>query len=1124
MRPFIRLFAFAATFLVIFSGCSEVSTNKKNGETLAPRFAALTSEQTGLNFDNVLKQTDAFNVFYYMYYFNGGGLAAGDFNQDGFIDLYFTSNMGPNKLFLNRGEFNFEDVTSVAGVAGVEGWTSGASVVDINNDGLLDIYVSQVGDYLEVKGKNQLYICTGISDTGIPTFEDRAADYGLDLVGFGTQGTFFDYDLDGDLDLFQLNHSLHQNGTFGKRDVFNKKRHPLAGDRLLRNDGSTFTDVTELANINSTSIGYGLGVATGDLNNDGFPDLYVGNDFHENDYLYLNQGDGTFREVLTEQIDYTSRFSMGVDIADINNDGLSEIISLDMLPEDPYILKSSLGEDGYDVFQFKLGHGYHPQFARNNLQLNNGNGTYTEIGRYAGIYATDWSWAPLFFDQDHDGFKDLFITNGIPRRMNDIDYVNFKTNDDLKYKEQFNDIKEEDLSYIDKMPEIKLKNKFYRNQGNLTFSDLTEAMTDNPVSYSNSGIYADLDNDGDLDLVVNNIDDHPTVYQNLHSDNQPAQGSFLNLNLKGTEKNINAIGARVIVYAGENELSSEHFPTRGYQSSALTTLHLGVGKFSQSIDSIVLIWPDRTYQLLPTSVLNKATEISWSSGLPAWVFPNKKQLNRTFKDIASEVGVTHLHHENPFVDFNREKLIPRKASAEGPAVAVGDVNGDGLEDFFIGSSKRNRSSLFLQTPSGQFTLSAQPAIVTDSVFEDVDAVFADVENDGDLDLIVAAGGNEYRFEQEPRLQRAYINDGKGNFTRKDLFPGAFLTASCVLAGDVNNDGLVDFFFGARVVPWAYGETPKSMLFLNLGEGKFSSEPQAINEQSGGKMANDQSAAMLAEAGMITDGQMIDLDNDGDLDIVLAIEWQPIKVFLNQSGKFTPFDVGPQSGWWNSVEVADFDQDGDLDILAGNFGENSKLKPTEAEPVTMYVNDFDNNDQIESVLSYYVAGQNIPLATYAEMTKQIVSLKKRFLYAKDFAAASVDELFDAKKLKEAKRYTANYFSSVLYLNEGNGKFIAHKLPPAAQLAPIKGSSFVNSDNEGRTYVLLGGNSTQENIELGWHIGSQGQLLTIYANGEMSVENLDNSLLGGETSAITSIKIGAKRSYLAVRINRKTVILQ
>ncbi|MEM8526483.1 MAG: VCBS repeat-containing protein [Bacteroidota bacterium] len=1069
------------------------------------QFELLRQEQTGLDFQNVLTQNADFNVFNYMYFYNGGGLAAGDFNKDGLVDLYFTANMSENKLYLNQGDLRFEEATETAGLQGIEGWTTGASIVDINNDGMLDIYVTQMSGFQNIKGKNQLYVCQSI-ENGIPIFKDEAAEYGLDLEGFGTQAAFFDYDLDGDLDMYQLNHSLHRNGTFGKRKTFENDPHPLAGDRLWRNDGDKFTDVSARAGIYSSAIGYGLGITTGDVNNDGWPDIYIGNDFHENDYLYLNNQNGTFSEVLTEQIRHTSRFSMGVDMSDINNDGWNEIVSLDMHPYDPFILKSSLGEDGLDIFKFKLGYGYNPQFARNNLQLNNGNGTFSEIGIFAGIHATDWSWSPLFFDFDHDGYKDLFISNGIPRRMNDIDYVNFKTNDDLRYKNQFDQLEDTDLTYIEKMPEIKLENKFFKNTQSIRFQDIKAQIDNNTVTYSSSAIYADLDNDGDLEIVVNNIDDEPFVYKNLQIEQQKADVHYLNLRLTGTAQNPNAIGAKAIVFKGDERYTVEYFPTRGYQSSALTDLHLGIGQKEQ-VDSIVLVWADRTYQNITPNQYDTTLSIVWKANLPQFDFQklvSSKAQTTEYEDIAANIGLNHKHDENPFVEFHREALIPHTTSAEGPALAVGDVNGDGLEDVFVGGAKRKTAALFLQQSNGKFQQKTPNSILQDSIAEDVNAIFVDIEKDGDLDLIVASGGNEFRGKHEALKQRVYLNNGNGNFERKDLFPNTFMTASCVLPADVNGDGNIDLFFGGRAVPWQYGVVPESYLFINQGDGTF----------------EEKTPDALKKAGLVKDGTWSDIDKDGDLDLIIAAEWQPILIFENENGQLNKTEINDASGWWNTVISGDFDGDGDMDLMAGNSGENTKLKPSKDQPIRLFVNDFDDNDQIEQILTYHIEDREIPFATYAELTKQLVQLKKQFLYAKDFAAASLGDLFGQEKLNTSIVYEANTFQSIFFENQGDGKdFVMHALPDEAQFSTLHAIAPLKNSNQ----FLLAGNSAQSNIEMGWYDASYGQVLEIEADGKMAIVPTQLNI-EGEVRQIQSISIQGEVHYIVARNDKELMVLK
>lgn len=1102
-----------------------------------PLFQLLQKDKTGLDFENVLHQSSAFNVFNYMYFFNGGGVAAGDFNNDGLVDLYFTSNMGPNKLFLNQGGLRFHDVTQAAGVGGSntdpaqsKGWNSGVSVVDINNDGLLDLYIGQLGEYQGITGHNQLFVCQGIAN-GVPTYKDEAAAYGLDLVGFATQAVFFDFDADGDLDVFQLNHSLHQNGTFGPRKNFEGKPHALAGDKLLRNDTPAggkplFTEVTEQAGIINTVIGYGLGVVAGDVNNDGLPDLYIGNDFHENDYLYINQGNGTFKEVMQEAMMHTSQFSMGVDMADINHDGWTDIFSLDMLPDDPFILKSSLGEDAYQTYQYKIDIGYAHQYTRNCLQLNQGaafsgkgwSGKFSEIGLLAGVAATDWSWSALFFDYDNDGWQDLFVSNGIPRRMNDIDFVKFQEDRGLSLKEDQRSVAEKDLSVVDKMPKVKLPNRFFRNSGNLGFEDITDRIGSTLTSFSNGAIQADLDNDGDLDVVVNNLEDAPFLYKNLSRESAAttAPRHFLSFEFKGQPGNVHGIGTRVLVFKrGGERLSQEFEPVRGFQSSAHVPLHLGVGDMA-SVDSVLVIWPDRTVQRLKDLQYDKTQTIAWPSGLPRFDFSvlwkNAAQ-GVAWNDLTTTSGLRYAHIENPFVEFNREPLIPNMVSTEGPALAVGDVNGDGLEDVFFGSSKRERSALYLQKAGGRFQLATPPAIVADSVFEDVDAVFADLENDGDLDLIIAAGGNEYRGKDEPMKQRAYLNDGHGGFTRADPFPNVFMTASCVLAGDFNGDGLVDFFFGGRAIPWKYGLSPQSYLFQNQGNGQF-------------RDITREAAEGLAEVGLVKSGSWADLDGDGRPDLLLALEWGPVTAFLNRgNGHLEKKELPSGKGWWNTVLAADFDGDGDVDILAGNTGKNSRLQPTAEHPVRLFVDDFDKNGQTETILSYHLHERELPFANFDELTKALPSLKKKFLYAKDFAKAGLPQLFGQDKLDGAVQRQADTFESILLENKGGMNFQSHALPDALQLSTLNAAALAGDLNgDGHPEIVLGGNFYDCNLEMGRYDAFFGASLSIGAGGSMSVAPLGDLRIEGQVRRIRPLKIGGKMALVLARNNASSMVIQ
>ncbi len=1098
-----RLFlVFLMAGLFLLNACENAQEPPE--ATGPPPFKMINGAELGLDFSNELEQTSEFNVFNYMYFFNGGGVAAGDFNQDGLPDLYFTSNMESNRLFLNKGDLQFEDVTDQAGVPGSGGWKTGASVVDINQDGMLDIYVSQMGDFQTVEGRNQLFVCQEVVD-GVPRFEERAAEYGLDFVAFGTQASFFDYDLDGDLDCFLLNHSLHANGTFGKRKAFDD-RHPQAGDRLLRNDNGRFVDVTSEAGIYSTVIGYGLGIATGDINLDGWPDLYIGNDFHENDYLYLNQQDGTFKEVLTEQMRHTSRFSMGVDMADINNDGFNEVLSLDMLPEDPYILKSSLAEDSYSIFNFKLGYGYNHQYSRNNLQLNRGDSTFSEIGIYSGIFATDWSWAPLFFDFDHDGLKDLFISNGIPRRMNDIDYVNYRANNEIRWKQQTNNLEEEDLTVVEKMPRIKLANKFYRNLGDLRFDDVSRRVEGAEPTFSNGAVTVDLDGDGDLDVVVNNIEDAPTVYQNLLMEQNPETAhDYLRFDLSGPEGNRQAIGTRAILYRDNQKLYFEYFPVRGYQSSALVPFHIPVGDAS-AIDSLLLIWPDNTVQAIQDPAINAVQPVTWVEGLPTFdwsAFAERPEPPFTFREKTTDVGIDYVHEENDFLEFDREGLIPFMVSAEGPGVAIGDLNQDGRDDIFLGSSKRYKSRIYLQQSDGSYRDASPATMLQDSVFEDVDAAMADLDGDGLTDIVVASGGNEYWASQDPRRQRIYWNQGNGSFTLDTAaFGNTFMTGAAVEVTDFNGDDLPDVFLGARSVPWNYGKTPQSYLFLNKGDGVFEDVTSRL-------------ASGLGSVGMIRDASWVDLDQDDDPDLLLALDWGPVTAFINNNGRLTKKVLWKEHGWWNVVRTADPDKDGDLDILVGGIGANAKLQPTSEEPVRLYINDFDDNDQVDQILTYYLEGKEYPFATYAELTKQLPPLKKEYLFAKDLAAAELTDIFGATKLRQAEVLHVDEARHLYLENQGDGTYVKHILPEELQFSTINDLWPMDLDQDGQPEWIAGGNFHRNNIEMGRYDASYGNVLDFDEEGNMVVLPLGDVHLEGVVQNIRSLRINGEEYVLIVR---------
>lgn len=1125
MRKFALILWLLGSICFSFSACKNQA-----GETV---FTPITSAETGLDFTNTLTPTPAFNLFSYMYYYNGAGVGAGDFNNDGKIDLFFAANQQANRLYLNKGQLQFVDITKAAEIPTDIAWSTGVSVVDINNDGLLDIYICRVGNYKVLKGKNQLLVCTKIDEKGIPHYQDQAAQYGLDFSGFSTQAAFLDYDGDGDLDLFLLNHSVNHDGNYAPRKNFENTFDSLAGQKFYRNDtklnasGVTdgrFTDITRTVGINGSKIGYGLGVAVADINLDGWPDIYVGNDFHENDYLYINNQKGQFEEKGRKQLMHTSQFTMGVDIADANNDGLPEIVSMDMLPYESYMLRRSLSEDDYNIFQNKLAFGYTHQYARNNLQYNRGNLQFSEVGQYAGIHATDWSWASLWMDFNNDGNKDLFVSNGIPKRMNDIDYINFVSGEALQEKLKNNSLESKDLTLINQFPEIKIPNQFFLNKGSLNFNNISSNINNNPNSFSNGAVYADLDNDGDLDIVVNNINDPVLVYQN-NTNKDSTANNYAKIELVGAKQNRLAIGAKLLVYAKDQVYTHEQFPVHGFLSSMQVPIIVGLNQIKP--DSSILIWPDQSVQRVQLQA-GKTQQIVFQSGLPKYDFAqqikSQEKVNPSyFEDITEATGLNYQHIENPFNEFDREPLIPYMTSAEGPALAIADINGDGLEDVFVGASKSFHNAVYLQQTNGKFKPMPQPAMLQDSMWENTDAIWADVNKDGATDLVIASGGNEYYGEDAHLLPLLYLNDGKGNLTRKvDAFAAIYTTQSKIVADDINGDGHIDLFIAGRVEPWKYGVAPRSYLLQNDGTGKFKDVTSTYSTD-------------LLNPGMITDAQFVDINKDGTKDLLLSAAWGTIDVFIKSGNKYTKQTLLNQTGWWQSVTVTDMNEDGQLDIIAGNFGLNSRLKASEQEPVTMYVNDFDNNGRAEQVITYYLQGKEMPFASKIQLEKSLPVLKKKFLYAEDFAKASLDQLFDSDKLNKSLQLKATQFANIILINKGKGKFEPVEIPMNAQLSnyrvviPFKGitkkqqlAQSTSRVNMGNNYLLLG-NFGYNNIEIGRQDADFGTLLEWSQQGSPEASAM-KMLIEGEVRKTATIKIGNASCWILAKNNGALQVLK
>ena len=1074
-----------------------VSCNTEKKE--AALFEMLDATKTGIQFENLLKPTPEFNMFHYMYYYNGAGVGTGDFNNDGKVDIFFASNEGENQMYLNKGKLQFTDVTKQAAIPQDSAWNTGVSVIDINNDGLLDIYICRLGNFEKFKSKNQLLVCQGLRN-GIPFYNEEAAKYGLDFSGFSTQAAFFDMDNDGDLDVFLLNHGVHQNGMFAPRKNFLGTYDESSGDRIFKNVNGKFEDVTKLSKINSSKISYGLGVVISDINLDGFPDIYVGNDFHENDYLYINQQNGTFSEEQEKRMMHTSQYSMGVDAGDLNNDGFPEIISMDMLPKDPYILKRSLGEDDYDTYKMKIGVGYGVQVTRNNLQWNRRNGQFSEIGMYAGIYATDWSWATLLMDFDNDGYKDIFIANGIPKRMNDMDYVNYVSNQEIQEKIKEKNMGDKDMSLIDRFPEIKIPNQFYLNNGNLSFSDKEKGIINNPNSYSNGAAYADFDNDGDLDLVVNNVNDKSFIYEN--KTNLDTANKYVSIKFKGPQNNINALGTKTVLFAKNQIRTYEYYPVKGFLSSMEVPMLIGLK--NTTVDSAFVIWPDNTYQPIQLNgAVKKNIQVVYQKGLPSFNYSlinnHWPQTSYAIKDITTSTDVKFMHQENAFQEFNREQLIPQMNSTEGPALAIADIDHDGNEDFFVGAARGFHNAVYVQTKNGKFKQLIQPALLLDSNYEDVDAVWVDLNKDSHLDLVVGSGGNEYYGKDVFMQSRVYLNDGKGNLQKLENAIPVFNQTSSIIASDFNKDGYPDLLLTSKTVSMQYGYPADSYVLYNTGDGHFKDVTNSV-------------APFLLKIGMITNANPVDINGDGINELILTHQWGGIDIVYTSKNVWKKSSLTDLSGWWNFTIAADFDGDGDMDIIAGNLGLNSRLKASQQEPIKMYFNDFDDNGTNEQVVSYYVQGKEIPFANKDEIQRQIPLIKKKFLYAEDFAKAKIEDIFSVNKLSAATLYKAYHFANTVFINNGKGSFSPIELPWQAQISSYKTAAICDANGDALPDVLLMGNFYDNNVQMGRYDADYGTLLINKGKGIFEPSTLNGLTIKGQVRKMRPIQINHQPNFV------------
>lgn len=1028
------------TFLSVFlmacgsTSLEQTNTHVNEGTSL---FTLLDPRQTGIDFVNHLEESNEMNLHIYEYAYNGGGVGIGDINNDGLADIYFTGAMSSNKLYLNRGEWQFEDISERAGVAAAHSWCTGVTMVDINADGYLDIYVSRAfGDQDVELRRNLLFI-----NQGDLTFNEEAAAFGLNDISCTSQATFLDFDKDGDLDAYVANYPREFLFDFEERIATGKKLNPELSDHFYRNEGNnTFVDITREAGI--LNYGFALGLVASDLNKDGWTDIYVANDFEEPDKLYLNNGDGTFSNTINEQLHHISNFGMGSDLADFNNDGLLDIVVLDMMAENNYRQKTQMASMNPRKFWEIVRLGYHYQYMRNTLQLNNGNGTYSEIGYLAGLANTDWSWAPLLADFDNDGWKDLFVTNGYRRDARDKDYE--KKLEELSDPNTgvFESTIEEYLALI---PSTKIRNYYFRNEGDLRFSDQSQYNGFSDLSFSNGAAYGDLDNDGDLDLVVNNLLEPAFVYRNNVSDLHP---NYLRVQLKGSGANLFGFGTKIRLEQDANIQYQELTATRGFQSSVEPILHFGLGKSTKV--NLLVTWPDGRVQELKDVSSKQVLVLKQSDAThdqPAEVYRETMFV----AIVNNEIGIDFVHTENDYDDYALEILLPHKMSQFGPSVATGDVNGDGIEDFYVGGASWQAGVLYIQSDDGQFHKQATAAFEKDKAQEDLGTLLFDADNDGDLDLYVVSGGNSYPTGSSMLQDRLYVNDGKGNFKRSDVaLPVISSSGSCVIAGDYDQDGDLDLFVGGRLDRGRYPHPAASYILQNQ-DGVFKNVTSGI-------------APELSKVGMVSSAVWSDHNNDGALDLLVVGEWMPITIFTNRGATFEKSSLAESTGWWNKIVSGDFDGDGDMDYVAGNLGLNYKYKVSAEEPLHVYCSDFDQNGSLDIVLGYYNDGTCYPVRGRQCSSEQIPNIKNKFPTYDSFGKASLADVY-GDELKSALHYRADLFASSFIQNDGKGGFSLKALPTEAQLSTMFGIIPSDLDGDGHLDLLTAGNFYVSEVETG-----------------------------------------------------------
>lgn len=1087
---------------LLLSACS-------HREKEVPLFQSL--DNTGIVFTNKVQDNDSINILNYRNFYNGGGVGVGDINNDGLPDVFFTANQGSNKLFLNKGNLKFEDISAKAGFTDKLQFSTGVVFADVDGDGWLDIYVCNAGSMNNgMLRKNQLYI-----NNHNLTFTERAEEFGLADSGYTTQASFFDYDNDGDLDCFIINNSPVPVNSLGyphQRDLPASKWSVAdnlkgGGDHLYRNDNGHFTEVTQQAGIHGSLMSFGLGVTVGDINGDHYPDIYVSNDFFERDYLYINQKDGTFKDELTDRVKHNSYASMGADLGDINNDGYPEIFTTDMLPADDYRLKTTLSFDDIDQYRLKERNDFYHQFLQNTLQLNDGSGQFADIANYSGVNASEWSWGALMFDADNDGYNDLYICNGIYRDLTNQDFLDFDANE---VKARMIATGKKDLyGLVNKIPSIAVPNKMFRNLGNLKFEDVGVSWGFTQNSFSNGAAYADLDNDGDLDIIVNNVNEPAMVFKN--NSREINHNNFITVLLKGAGKNTFAVGSKIIAYIGNQKLSREVIPSRGFQSSVDYKQVIGTGK-NTTIDSLIVYWPDLTFTKIIQPKINTALTITHTGNeqkIPVitkpltdtWLVPVKANFDK--------------HQQPDYVDFYEERAIPEMLSHQGPKATVADVNGDGLPDVFIGGTPGYPGQLYLQAESG-FIKKDIPDLKQFSTFEDASVLFFDADGDGDMDLFIGAGGNNILPGSRELQHRLFINDGKGNFTISySAFPANEDNTGAVVAYDFNHDGYLDLFVGASSVSKQYGVTPHSHVYLNNGKGIFSAMP-------------DNSLGGISNVGMVTGAAMYAAEGNEQKNLVIVGKWMAPRIFKFSNNRFTEVVSTLQqlNGWWQTIAVADVNGDGKEDLILGNLGENFNLRPDEKQPVKLFYGDLDNNGVIAKIMTKTVDGTDKPVFMKRDLQDGLPFLKKQNLRYAEYAKKKVQDLFSKEQLQHLAVKKIDFTSSVIAVNGGGGRFTIRNLPPIVQFSSVKSIVCADINRDGFADLVIGGNEFNFQPQLGRLDANTGQILLNDGEGNFTVVQRDQTglQLNGMVRDIVTIPAADKINFLFLQNDEVPVLYQ